>query len=81
MDLRGFSEKRKGCEYEIDFLFDTFPINRILFLVDNDTDRNFISQTILDRWDYLRVNSPNLSITEPVAKIFICHPESGIAVL
>lgn len=75
MDLRGFSVERKGCEYEIDFLFDTVPINRILFLVDNDTDQQFIYQTILQRWEFLRVNSPNLHIIDPVAKIFICNPE------
>jgi hypothetical protein len=79
MDLRGFSEKRKGCEYEIDFLFDNFPVNRVIFLVDNNTDSNFVYETILNRWEYLRVNSPNLSITDPVAKIFICRPEEDQA--
>ncbi len=73
--LRGFSEARKGCEYEIDFLFDTFPINRIVFLVDNESNRELICEVILARWQYIRVSSPNLSIQNPEATVFVCTPE------
>lgn len=75
MDLRGYSEKRKGCEYEVDFLFDTYPINNILFLVDNANDRQLVYKLILERWEYLRIHSPNLKVKEPIAKICISQTE------
>lgn len=71
MDLRGFSTERKGCEYEIDFLLDTFPINGILFLVDMASDKQLVQDTINERWEFLRTNSPNLNLENPEAKIFI----------
>ena len=71
MDLRGFSTERKGCEYEIDFLLDTFPINGILFLVDMASDKQLVQHTINERWEFLRTNSPNMNLENPEAKIFI----------
>lgn len=71
MDLRGFNEKRKGCEYEIDFLLDTFPISQILFLADAKNDRSFIQKTILERWEFLREHSPNIRLENPTARIFV----------
>ena len=71
MDLRGFSSERKGCEYEIDFLLDTFSINGILFLVDVSSDKELVQNTINERWEYLRINSPNINLEHPEAKIFV----------
>lgn len=71
MDLRGFSDKRKGCEYEIDFLLDTFPITQILFLADVTNDLKFIEQTILERWEYLREHSPNIQLKNPITRIYL----------
>lgn len=71
MDLRGFSAERKGCEYEIDFLLDTFTINNILFLVDANSNSAFVQKTILARWEYLRKQSPNINLKNPSARIFV----------
>jgi len=73
MDLRGFSEKRKGCEYEIDFLLDTFPITKILFLVDANNDKTLIQKTLLERWEFLREGSPNINLKTPTVRIFASH--------
>jgi len=75
MDLRGFSEERKGCEYEIDFLLDTFPINKILFLADAKNDRSLIQKTILERWEFLRENSPNVDLKNPKARVFVSNTQ------
>lgn len=80
MDLRGFSDKRKGCEYEIDFLLDTFTINNVLFLVDANSDSAFVQKTILARWEYLRVQSPNINIKNPKARIFVSDNQDEIDV-
>ncbi len=60
MDLRGFSEKKKGCEYEIDYLMDNFPIERVVFMINPNDDHEFIVRTLAERWKYLRKHSPNL---------------------
>lgn len=71
MDLRGYSEACKGCEYEVDFVFDNFPINRILFLIDTVSDKNLVKKMITERWEYLREQSPNIRLKEPQARIFV----------
>jgi hypothetical protein len=80
MDLRGFSVERKGCEYEIDFLLDTFPINQILFLADAKNDQSLIQKTIMNRWEYLREHSPNMHLETPKARIFISDDQDKMDV-
>lgn len=70
MDLRGFSKERKGCEYEVDFLFDNIEIDRIVFLLDGESDREAVEQLILERWEYLSVGSPNFHEADHVAQIY-----------
>jgi len=60
MDLRGFSEKKKGCEYEIDYLMDNIAIEQVVFIISTKDDLSFIHRTFLERWEYLRKHSPNL---------------------
>ena len=45
MDLRGFSEKNKGCEFEIDFILDHVSVQRILFLCKPEA-LNLVRRTI-----------------------------------
>lgn len=46
MNLFGFSESNQGCLYELGVLFDTFPIKRMLFLIDDTTDPDFLRETL-----------------------------------
>jgi hypothetical protein len=71
MDLRGFSSARKGCEYEVDFLLDAVPLERVLFLVDAGGDHQVVRQLILDRWRFLSPTSPNLAKPDPVATLYV----------
>ena len=70
MDLRGYTPERQGCEYEVDFLFDKAPIDRVLFLIDAHTDADAVGRLIRDRWAELRITSPNLSDPDPVARVY-----------
>jgi hypothetical protein len=45
MDLRGFSSRNAGCVFEIGELFRLVPLDRVLFVVDSETDRTFLDQT------------------------------------
>ena len=64
MDLRGFSESNKGCEYEVHFLFDHVPLSRLLFVAYGDSAQ-LVRDTINKCWQELEQGSPNLDLAEP----------------
>ena len=76
MDLRGFSEERKGCAYEVDFLFDTVPVGKVVFLIQPETVE-LVTRLIEERWEYLKVNSPNLKLQNPVVTIYVANTENS----
>ena len=59
MDLRGYSAKNKGCETEVNFLFDSIPVGRIVFLISGGNDSRDIEELIQSAWRYLKPDSPN----------------------
>jgi hypothetical protein len=69
MNLCGFSETNQGCLYELGVLFDTYPIKRILFLVDDTTDLDFLLETLKQNWSNMSIESPNY--TDPSAAVRI----------
>lgn len=71
MDLRGFSKERQGCQTEIDFLFDTVPVQRIVFLIDTQADPELFVHTLSERWRMQRPDSPNVAALEPVVSVYI----------
>lgn len=78
MDLRGFSEERQGCRYEVNFIIDTFPIQGIVFLVDTQSDKELIHQLIFEQWKDQWVESPNLKAVEPKVRIFVSEKEDAV---
>jgi hypothetical protein len=71
MDLRGFSKDRKGCQVEVDYLLDTVPLPQVLFLVDAGGDHAMVQQMILERWEFLSPDSPNLHDQAPVVHLYV----------
>ena len=65
MDLRGFTEKARGCIYEIDELLDTMPLERIVFVIDRTTNEISLAQVFSDSWIKLGATSPNRADREP----------------
>jgi len=63
MDLRSFSEHNAGCITEIHALIDLMPLQRIVLLVDDDTDNDFLQRQLTLAWQQMDVNSPNQSQT------------------
>ena len=76
MDLRGFSEKNKGCEFEIDFILDHVSVQRILFVCQPEA-LDLVRRTIMERWDMLAETSPNHQIQTPQATLFITEKENN----
>jgi hypothetical protein len=60
MDLRGFSAKNQGCLFELQALVDFVPFDRMVLLVDNETDTDLLSQTLTARWQQTNSASPNV---------------------
>ncbi|MGZ5153653.1 MAG: hypothetical protein ACXWI6_26280 [Burkholderiales bacterium] len=59
MDLRSFSPSNQGCVFELQQLLDAVSLDRIVFLLDDTTDRAFLEQTLQDAWRRVRSDSPN----------------------
>ncbi|SDR91279.1 hypothetical protein SAMN04515667_0975 [Formosa sp. Hel1_31_208] len=76
MDLRGFSEKNKGCEFEIDFILDHVPVHRIVFVCSTEAV-DLVRKTITERWASLAGDSPNHKIEDPKAALFITEKENS----
>jgi hypothetical protein len=70
MDLRGFSAERRGCAYEIGELIDWYPVDRLLFLVDEKTPAGLLYELIQQRWSTMRPESPNRQLAQNVMKIY-----------
>lgn len=75
MDLRGFSEARKGCAFEVNFLLDRLPIEQVVFLIDRSSDRELVGSLIADCWQVLDVHSPNLAKRAPRATLYAAGHE------
>ncbi len=76
MDLRGFSEKNKGCEFEVNLLLNKTALNRILFIGYENTIP-LIKSTIERKYETLETSSPNIGIENPIATIFEVKKENN----
>jgi hypothetical protein len=76
MDLRGFSEKNKGCEYEINLLLNKIHLSRILF-IGYTKNLPLIKETIAYNFKTLTADSPNINLRKPVATIFEVRLENN----
>ena len=70
MDLRGYTEQRKGCQKEINFLFDAVPLAHLLLLVDTANDQTVVGHMLQGLWERLNNTSPNLSLPNPVVHLY-----------
>lgn len=66
MDIRKFSPDFKGCQFEIKSLIQYFPIDKILFVIDQDTQLEFTKSVFLEGFSQVNQSSPNVV---PPAKI------------
>ncbi len=59
MDLRGFTPVNRGCAYEIGELVRGVPLERVVFAVDETTDRSFLDALFEEIRAGLPAESPN----------------------
>ncbi len=59
MDIRKFSPDFKGCQFEIKSLIQYFPIEKIIFVIDKDTQLDFTKSVFLEGFKEVNPSSPN----------------------
>jgi len=59
MDLRGFSQINAGCVFEINEIFNLVQLQRVVFVVDDSTDQEFMRETMQQAWRQIKDRSPN----------------------
>jgi hypothetical protein len=59
MDLRSFTQANAGCVFEIHELFNIVALERIVFVIDDSTDQDFMRQTMEQAWRQIKDRSPN----------------------
>ena len=77
MDLRSFSSQNRGSLYELGQLLDTVDLERVVFLVDDTTDRSFLEATLHRLWHGVASESPNRRAQSPAARLFHAGDHSG----
>ena len=65
MDLRGFTQANQGCLFEIGELLNLVDLQRVVLVVDESTDRHFLSWALRDRWSRLSADSVNRNDPAP----------------
>jgi hypothetical protein len=75
MDLRGFSRSNAGCIFEIHELFNLVPLQRLVFVVDESTDQEFMRQTMQEAWRELKDRSPNRRMS--AGEVFLAQLTRG----
>jgi hypothetical protein len=70
MDLRGFSQERAGCIFEINELINSVSLDQAVFLVDSSTDEPFLRRTVEQTWQEIRPSSPNYQSPSPQLRLF-----------
>src|SRR5262249_57121263 len=69
MGLRSFSASNQGCVFELGRLLDAMDLRRVVFVIDETTDRAFLEATLQRLWSDLAKDSPNRSATDPAARL------------
>ncbi len=70
MDLRGFSQNNDGCKHEIREIINLKPVSKILFIIDDTTDNDFLEKLIKEYWNHMRNDSPNLESATGQLQLF-----------
>jgi hypothetical protein len=71
LDLSGLTQKNVGTLFELQSVVDSFPIERVVFLADQRSDRRFLTDVIQEIWGEMAEGSPNAFPAPRVALVFV----------
>jgi hypothetical protein len=63
-DLSGLTGENEGTLYELHRVIDRFPIEHVVFLADERTNRTFVTNVLEQAWANMAAESPN-AVTSP----------------
>jgi hypothetical protein len=70
MDLRSLTDRNAGCAFELEELLNLMPLDRVIVVVDDTTDRRFMTQVVEGACGRLRSDSPNQGLTASALRPF-----------
>ncbi|CAN5126524.1 hypothetical protein BH23BAC2_BH23BAC2_24320 [soil metagenome] len=69
-DLRGFSEKYKGCQYEIQQVVNHINILKVIVLIDAHTNIDFLKTTFINAYKNLEHGSTKFRTETPQVQLY-----------
>ncbi|MEQ1531744.1 MAG: hypothetical protein ABL925_20725, partial [Methylococcales bacterium] len=63
MDLRNFTKENKGCIFELNELLNVVPVQRLVLVIDNSTDKDLLNETLKASCAKMRAGSPNSNLS------------------
>jgi hypothetical protein len=63
MDLRSLTQHNAGCVFEIKELLNAMPLEQLVFVTDDRTDKTFLNATLQQACRELRPDSPNTGLS------------------
>ncbi|MET0028108.1 MAG: hypothetical protein ABW101_10765 [Candidatus Thiodiazotropha sp.] len=79
MDLRSFGPSNQGCLWELGQLLAGISLKRVLFVIDDTTDQDYLKQMFQTLWRQVPVSSPNLSEQAAQVNVLILPASSSMA--
>lgn len=70
MDLRGFGEEHRGCQFELGLLLAQAPLPSIVLLVDGSTKLDLLTNLLAKLWRQLPLDSANRQLEQPCIRLF-----------
>jgi hypothetical protein len=61
IDLSQFTRQRSGTAFELEALVHSYPLERVIAIVDESTDRGAVADVLDQAWSSLPTDSPNQS--------------------
>jgi hypothetical protein len=74
MDLRGFSPTNKGCIFELNELLEAVRLPRLLIIVDDTSDQNFLAEVLQQGWMNIMEGSVNRGDARPRIHLYRLDP-------
>ena len=71
LDLSGMMPGNAGVRYEVQRVIDRIPIERVIFLADRRSDRDYLRTEIEDAWSQMAPGSPNSGAGTRVARLAV----------
>lgn len=76
MDLRSFTQTNQGCTHELQQLLNIVPLDRIVLLIDETTNRALLERMLQGMWQTLSPTPPNLRTGNATLRIVLAAEQS-----